>query len=111
MHRVLSQLLLILALLFSPSAMIGGVAAAHGAAPAAAALPSHCAEQPGEGSRKHSAEGIDCAIACAALPASLPAANLAQLMPERASRAAEPVVLVGLAPESDTPPPRSTPAI
>jgi hypothetical protein len=113
MVRFLANMILALALLVSPLAMVGGGMASAHAMPAMDSPAAHCAEEGRAPSGHEEQPGMaaDCAIACAALPAA-------------ASRASEPLPpmqlapaiihhlrLSGLQPERETPPPRTRPEI
>ena len=112
MPRLLSSLLLALALLAAPLAMIGGAAPAHATTqPASAAM--HCAEEGPALRHEKRVPGMDagCAIACAAVPATEP------FTAERLPHAAMPLalhgnqLLSGIHPEGETPPPRIRPEV
>lgn len=114
MHRLLSSLLVALALLLSPMAMASGVMenTAHAATPnAGAAAAAHCAgdEMPSPNDTK--AEHLSCAAACAALPAAPPPSCTAQAPSGARLITAYPPALIGFEPEGETPPPRMTPVI
>lgn len=119
--RHLVRLVTLLALLTASVGMIGshgarampGAAMEHGAAVHGAIdhdgapASGHCADmQPGQHDHRGSAD-IDCMIACAGLPATLATHAVAPVI--RALRPSLPLAspLHGLAPEADTPPPRS----
>ena len=113
MHRLLSTLLVALALIMSPMAMASGALAN---APAAAghetAAPSaHCAgdEMPASGDTH--AEQLSCAAACAALPALPLSSGAASATLSAPPVAALNPALLGFEPEGETPPPRITPVI
>src|SRR5687768_15253886 len=73
MHRLLSSLLVALALFFMPLAASGGMAMAHAADVEAPAMAAHCADQdqPGE-SQQDSKMRAHCLAACAAAVAAVP---------------------------------------
>ena len=113
MPRLLCSLLLALALLISPLAMIGGAGPAHAAMPQAGAEAAHCADEGPAPQHEKRGPGMDmgCAIACAAMPATAPSTT-------------DPLPRGGMTPEShgdqyfsgiqlegETPPPRSHPEI
>lgn len=102
--RRLTFLLAAFALLFAPLAMIGGGAAtAH--APAASSAMDHCAGMDGSSSDQP-AMGIDCLIACAAIPALPPRIEGRMVAPAPVAVPAPIVAGTGLDPEAETPPPR-----
>lgn len=113
MNRLLPSLLLVLALLLSPLAMIGGAGAAHAAMPQAASAVGHCAEQGPAPQHEKRAPGMEmgCAIACAAVPAA--EAFTAERLPHDAMAPAllGDQLLSGIHPEGETPPPRIHPEI
>lgn len=115
MNRLLPSLLLALALLLSPLAMIGGAGAAHAAMPQAssASRAMHCAEQGPAPQQEKRAPGMEmgCAIACAAVPAA--EAFTAERLPHDAMAPAllGDQLLSGIHPEGETPPPRIHPEI
>ena len=108
------MLLAALALFFAPLAMAGsaGAAAPHLPAASAASHETHCggdqAPQDEKGSKKRMA---GCVSACSALPAVEPRMGGLALPVEGAVRLAMHQILVGIAPEGETPPPRITPEI
>lgn len=113
MPRLLSSLLLVLALLLSPLAMIGGAGQAHAAAPPAAMASGHCSQTAPASEHEKRAPGMElgCAISCAAVPATDPCT--AECLPHAAM---PPVrlghqLLPGIHPEGETPPPRNRPEI
>lgn len=106
--RILS-LLAVLALLVAPFGMVGGGGAAamtHGGPETAMA---HCDDMAPAGTH-HGGDrdgSIDCAIACAALPAFAPASP-GEILRAAAAPAPLPAAsLVGTMPEADPPPPRN----
>ena len=105
MIRLFASFILALALLASPLAMTGGVAKAH--APMAG-MSADCADMDHSRSDSGSADrDMSCAIACAAIPCS------PMRLDERAVPVAEAApfglsqLLPGIAPEAETPPPRT----
>lgn len=111
--RFLTLLALLLALLLAPLTMIGGHVAMAAPAPAPAAThhmdmamaPDHCAGMNPE-SKARPGAGIDCTIACAALPAigdTFPIPLAFPAVAEPAQRSAD---RNGIVPEAATPPPR-----
>ncbi len=113
MPRLLSSLLLALALLLSPLGMIGGAGPAHAATPPAALAGGHCSETAPAQKHETPAPGMEvgCAVACAAVSATDP------FTAERLPHAAMPPALLGdqllsgIHPEGETPPPRIRPEI
>ena len=113
MPRLLSSLLLALALLLSPLAMIGGAGSAHAAMPQAASAGGHCAETapaPGHEMPAPIME-VGCAMACAAVAAAEPltAERLPDVVVQPALLGDQ--LLSGIHPEGETPPPRIRPEI
>ncbi|MFN3727442.1 MAG: hypothetical protein ACK4SZ_14195 [Allosphingosinicella sp.] len=112
MPRFVSSLLVAIALLLAPLAMIGGADPAHAARPQVASAANCAEEAPGQKHEKR-APGMEvgCAIACAAVPATQP------FSAERLPHAAMPPALLGshllsgIHPEGETPPPRMHPEI
>lgn len=109
MFRALASLVVALALLLAPFGMpVSGHGAAHAAAPAAATMAHPCADvAPEQAPGEHPSRlGIDCAIACAAVPAADADA------PDPVKRQAVPLrpmtdsAMDGIRPEGETPPPR-----
>lgn len=95
----------LLALLFAPAGMLGSHAAMAMPHQPVAKSMNHCPEQEGPSQSDRNAI-LDCAIACAAMPAVAPV-----LPPERAFIAAVPTaasiqLFDGTRPEAATPPPR-----
>jgi putative hemolysin len=113
MPRFLSSLLLALALLLSPLAMIGAAGAAHAATPQAAPAAGHCAEKGPTREHDKRAPGMEagCAVACAAVPAT--EAFTADRLPHdpMAPALLGDQLLSGIHPEGETPPPRVHPEI
>ena len=113
MPRLLSSLLLALALILSPLAMIGGAAPAQAAMPHAVSAAGHWAETAPAQEHEKRAPGMEvgCAIACAAVPAAEPIS--AERLPLKAMMPAVPAdqLLSGIYLEGETPPPRIRPEI
>lgn len=113
MSRLLSSLLMALALIVSPLGMIGGAGAAHAAMPQAASAAAHCGEEGPAQQHEKRAPGMEvgCAIACAAVPATGPFS--AERLPHASMPPALPgdQLLSGIHPEGETPPPRIRPEI
>jgi hypothetical protein len=107
----LLRILTLLALLLAPLTMIGGHAAMAAPAPATAhqmdmaTAPDHCAGM-NPGSKARPGSGIDCTIACAALPAIGAPFPVPLLFPALAEPAPRIAARVGIVPEAATPPPR-----
>lgn len=110
MLRVLSSLLVAMALFLSPLAMAGGAGMAmpHAAVTAAG---DHCAGTEAPSDENDPAMEVSCASSCAAYPplSPLPAEKPAALRAKLAI--AKPQLLAGIHPEDETPPPRMTPEI
>ena len=107
--RLISALLTALALFVAPLAMAsdGGMAMAHATVSEMGDMSGHCidAEAPSD-SEQDSRMKMDCMSACSAIPAIQPVVGeqLAPVAP--ATEAFQPKALVGIPPESETPPPR-----
>ncbi len=106
--RLLSALLVALALFFAPLAMAndGGMAMAHTTA-AEMGDSAHCMdmEEPAD-TRQDSGMKMDCMSACSALPAVQPIVGERLAPVALATEAFTPKALIGIPPESETPPPR-----
>lgn len=106
MMRLLSSLLVAMAMLFSPLMMTSGAGMAMPNAAAAVGAVDHCAGEDAPAEHHQSPVKASCASACAAFPA------VAALPPEQApalEEAAEdrgPQIFTGVQPEGETPPPR-----
>lgn len=106
----LIRILAAFAMLLMPLAMAGGVPAAAAAAPhhaAAAASEGHCSQSGEDDQDRRQGAAAHCTMACAALPAwqaPLPAATPA---PRPSVFAGTLLPVSGLAPEAETPPPRT----
>jgi hypothetical protein len=108
MPRILSVLLLALALFLSPLAMIGSAGVAEAAAQADAPA-MHCEDYPPAKThgKQDSGKGIACAVTCAAIPAvAEPLRGEPLPLPMLLVRASGEQRLTGVRPESETPPPR-----
>jgi hypothetical protein len=104
-HRLLSSLLVALALLLAPAGMGTAPAAAKPVA-VQAAHQGHCGgEAPAE--EKRAPIHLSCAGSCAAMPAAEPALASHDDSGRAAPAVPAPSRLSGIAPESETPPPRS----
>jgi len=112
MPRLLSTLLLALALLLSPLAMVG-VGPAHAAMPETASMAMHCAEEGSAPQHEKRAPGMDvgCATACAAVPATVQSAAEQPANDPIAPPLPGDQLLSGIHPEGETPPPRIRPEI
>ncbi|HEX8534262.1 MAG TPA: hypothetical protein VF662_08845 [Allosphingosinicella sp.] len=111
MFRIVSALFVALAMFLSPVMMAGGGGIAHAAPAAQAKGDGHCrGETAPEGKQKPDMK-MSCASACAAFPAATPAMAERSVQPKPLAAAAEPLLLTGIAPERETPPPRPSPAI
>ena len=112
MLRLVSSLLVALALLFSPLAMTGGGAmAAPHASMVATGMDGHCAGADAPSDNDHWDAMAECAVACtsfvavdAAISDNVPPIKQEVLVSEYAS-------MIGVRPEGETPPPRITPEI
>lgn len=108
--RLFSVFLAALALVFAPLAMSSndGMAMAHGANVQMTDMGGHCAgmDTPAEDDQKNSTMKMSCMSACSALPGAHPAVG--ELAPQISSEARSflPKTLIGIHPESETPPPR-----
>ena len=113
MPRLLSSLLLALALILSALAMIGGAGPAHAAMSQTASTAAHCGEEVPAQEHEKRAPGMElsCAIVCSAVPATEPFS--AERLGHSAMRATLPgdQLLSGIHPEGETPPPRIRPEI
>lgn len=113
MRRLLSTLLVALALILSSLAMTSGAIAntPHAAHEAAAASSAHCAgdEMPAPGDKQP--QHVSCAAACAAVPGLSPAIDAAPALSGARLIAAPTAALIGFEREGETPPPRITPVI
>lgn len=112
MMRFVSSLLVALALLFSPLAMsTGGAAAASDGTPAVMTANSPCAGPAAPSENDHSNAAFSCAMICAAVPAAETVTRepLSILQGKPAVLASQ--MLIGVAPEGESPPPRMTPEI
>lgn len=110
MWRLLSFLLVALALSFTPMAMAGDAAMAHGATMAMSDMAGNCTDSGQPGDSVHTSKAKPhCTTICAAV-APLPATMAAQVTPPKAALAMTlSPMLSGIAPERDTPPPRASP--
>jgi hypothetical protein len=104
MHRLI-QFMAFLALLLAPASMLGSHAAMAMPHDAAAITMDHCADKqaPSEQDRQSM---IDCAIACAAMPAAEPLLVADETVVPPALLTGPAPVFDGSAPEIVTPPPR-----
>jgi hypothetical protein len=104
--RILSALLVALALMAAP-VLMGGAAMAQ--APAAeAGHAGHCGgEAPAD--EKKAPVHLGCAGSCAAMPAFEPVVVEHEETPKAAIGASALTALIGIAPERETPPPRCAP--
>ena len=113
MPRLMSSLLLALALLLAPLAMIGGASSAHATMVQTASAAMHCAEEGPAQKHEKRAPGMEvgCAMACAAVPTTQP--FTAERLPHSAMAPAlfSDRLLFGIHPEGETPPPRIRPEI
>lgn len=106
--RLLSSLLVALALFFSPLMMANGSAPAHGAMFAADDMATHCADSDQQGEHKGAPDTkAHCMAVCAAVHPAPAAVNGHAPSPKAALAIPTIPTLVGIAPEYDTPPPRA----
>jgi hypothetical protein len=113
MIRLLSSMLVALALFVSPLLMASGASMAmpHLAAASEAQTGSHCADSEAPAGDDNSQGDASCASACAAFP-PIGAADLEDALPVlRAAAAGVPQALSGIHPEGELRPPRMTPEI
>lgn len=110
--RLLSALLVALALLVSPIAMVSASAAASADASAAGSdIPAHCAGTDAPSGHDMPDAGMSCTASCAACPA-LPPIIGEPLDPTALPLSIAPQKrLAAIALEGETPPPRMTPRI
>lgn len=112
MPRLFSSLLLFLALLLSPLAMVSGGGFAHAAVQEAASSGSHCSGESSAPRHDRAADmEIGCAMACAAVPAAQPRIGDQVLPKPLAPVLIGHQLLSGIQPEGETPPPRIHPEI
>lgn len=104
MHRLI-QLLAFLALLLAPAGMLGSHAAMAMPNPAASSMMEHCADTQAPSDRERQSM-IDCAMACAAMPAAAPRLVAGELAVPAAQLIGAASLSDGSAPETVTPPPR-----
>jgi hypothetical protein len=104
--RLLSSLLVALALFLTPLAMTGGAAMAHGGT-ATSEMPGHCTDPAAGSDMDHGSKAkLQCMAMCAAVPA-IPAAMAVHVAAPRVVLAMTAVPMrAGIAPDRDTPPPR-----
>ncbi len=103
--RLLS-ILTVLALLLAPAGMLSSHAAMAMPDQAAASAIDHCAS-PGETSGSEDKRAmIDCAIACAAMPAAEPLVADQSILAASPPALASNLFVEGMRPEAATPPPR-----
>jgi hypothetical protein len=115
MYRLVSSLLMAVALLVAPLAMLGGGHAMAQATPAeTGAAASHCSDQGdrhGATSEQLPGMSASCAIACLTIIGSAPrVADAAPVVLQRPVAFA-PAPLHGINPEGESPPPRIHPEI
>ena len=113
MIRVLSSLLIALALFISPLLMANGAGMAmpHGAAAAQAQADGHCGSDETPADTKGTSGKASCASACAAVPAASPAPAEAAPATRAVIANGPPQVFSGIHPEGELRPPRITPEI
>lgn len=105
MSRLIASFLVALAMFLSPLAMVGGMAMAHS--------PTLQTDDGCAGSHHRSTDGeksdmkMSCAIACAALPGIASPAREQPLAIKGKTVMVPAQVLLGIWPESETPPPRA----
>lgn len=109
--RFISSFLAALMLMLAPVAMAaGGQPMAHGAT-AAKQSDAPCHRSPDSGEKKQADRDAACANACAACPSIAPVVAAASDALPAAARGGTAILLTGIAPEREPPPPRSAPAI
>lgn len=101
----LFQILALFAVLLAPAGMLGSHAAMAMPHGAAASATDHCADQQAPAKEDRQAM-LDCAIACAAMPAADPLLASEQMVSSPALLMRRTPVFNGSAPELATPPPR-----
>jgi hypothetical protein len=110
MIRFLSSLLVAIALLLSPLAMVNGAAMAmpHMAATGTVEMSAdgHCAGEEAPVDEEKAPAKASCASACAAVPAASPVFLEDVAVTREAIGLRGPQVLSGICPEGETPPPR-----
>ena len=113
MLRLICAFFIACAMFLSPVAMAtgGGMAMAHAATVADAGAHGHCEEGGAPAGKKKPDMKMSCASACAAFLAVVPAVAEQGAQPKSAVAIASSAFLLGVAPERETPPPRSAPAI
>lgn len=106
--RLVSSLLVALALLLSPLAMIGGFgqAMAHGTPTVEMTMADHCADPSAPDDGAGAQWRMDCMSACAAVPAAAPALASGPDLLRAPAAASAPALLAGISGEGDDPPPR-----
>ncbi len=113
MLRLLSSLIVALALFFSPLAMANGsgMAASHSAAAVQAEASGPCVDHDVPSGHEKSSTDMSCASACAAVPglSAIVADEVVMSSPEVIMAGHQ--VLIGIHPEGETPPPRISPEI
>lgn len=109
--KLLSSLLIALAMLFSSVSMASGNAAAmpHQGAMEVASVAGHCAGSETPSDRKSSQPGMHCAVACAAFPAMPPFIEQRDQPTKTLHSIVGPQHLAAVTLEGETPPPRMTP--
>jgi hypothetical protein len=101
--RRASQLLVLAALMLAPFGRIGMAEARYGPG----MMTMHCAGQVPSGDVRGHPIGVDCLIACAAMAPQAAFAFAPPARPAKAVPAAKPaLVLAGVRPDADPPPPR-----
>ena len=113
MSRLLPSLLLALALMLAPLAMIGGARPAQATTSEGASTAAHCPEEVPASEHEKNVPGMEmgCAIACAAVPVTEPSmAERVRHDPMQPALPGDPL-LSGIHPEGETPPPRIHPEI
>lgn len=111
MVRLLSSLLIAIAMLFSPLVMTSGAGMAMPHAAAAATTTDHCAGEESPVGDDKAPVKASCASACAAFPAMAPVASEHPLARDEDAEDRGSQLLAGVQPEGETPPPRIPPEI
>ena len=113
MFRLICAFFIACAMFLSPVAMAtgGGMAMAHAATAADVGAHGHCDEGGVPAGKKKPDMKMSCASACAAFLAVVPTVAEQDAQPKSSLAIASSAFLLGVAPERETPPPRSAPAI
>ena len=107
MFRLVSALLVALAMFFSPVLMASGAGMAHAGAAVQSSGDEHCGGGKAPEHKQKPDTKMSCASACAGFASVAIAMADPAVQPKRLARAAEPSELSGIAPEHEPPPPRA----